>query len=63
MLNSIEEFFSKSKGIIKKEMCSTIEKLAWATQKALDSFTTEDIKGYIRDTLRYINLSLQGQDL
>lgn len=63
MLNPIEEFFSKFKALVKKEICTNEKQLLQAIQNALQAFTAKDFRGYIRDTLRSIYLSFDEKDL
>lgn len=63
MLNPIEEFFSKFKKIVKKEMVKNDIELFRAIQNALRAFTPNDFKGYIRHVLRYISSSLRNEIL
>lgn len=63
MLNPIEEFFSKFKGLIKKDLIKDSSQLITAVQKALTSFTPNDFKGYIRHVLNYASAALNDENL
>ena len=63
MLNPIEEFFSKFKSLIKKELIENSFQLIHAVQKALTSFSRSDFRGYIRHVLKNAEVALQGENL
>lgn len=63
MLNPIEEFFSKFKKEIRKMDLRNDEELITATQHALTTFTPDNIKGYLRHTLKFAEDSLNNVDM
>lgn len=63
MLNPIEEFFAKFKKLIKKNLIKNSSQLIHAIQYALNAFTSNDLKGYMRHVLQYVYAALNNQEL
>lgn len=63
MLNPIEEFFSKFKLLVKRQLCKTREELVETVQKSFLYFEQTDFKGYLRHTLSYCYPALEEEDV
>jgi transposase len=63
MLNPIEEFFSKFKLLVKRQLCKTREELVETVQKSFLYFEQADFKGYLRHTLSYCYPALEEEDV
>ncbi len=63
MLNPIEEFFSKMKATVRQYPTSNEDELVIAVQSALKKFKPDDIIGYTRHTLSFVQDSLHKIDL
>ena len=63
MLNPIEEFFSKFKNLVKKDLVRNAPELLFSIQNAMLAFTLNDFKGYMRHALRNAYDALNDKDL
>jgi len=63
MLNPIEEFFSKFKRLIKRKPTKNEAEIIKAVEDSFPGFTKKDFKGYIRNTLKYVENSLSLIDM
>jgi len=63
MLNPIEEFFSKFKLLVKRQLPKTREELVGIAQKSFLYFEPTDFRGYVRHALSYCIPSLEREDI
>lgn len=62
-LNPIENFFSKWKALVKSCNPKNQEELENFMTSCLSQFTPNDFDGYYRNMKRYINISLDGEEI